>query len=68
MSVASGCAVQIGDEVTVAWRMADNEPPFHVLCIVRHIGEGQLGVEFRNLTLAERLRLSGYINQLDQTR
>lgn len=61
MSFSSGCSVSLGDEVTVAWRMAPEEPPFTVLCVVRYVAERQVGVEFLNLTLGERVRLCSFI-------
>src|ERR1051326_1347540 len=54
----TGHVCSVGEELTLAWRMDGSEPPFQVHCIVRHVSNGQIGVEYANLTLSERLRLT----------
>lgn len=61
MSFVTGMNAQVGEELTVAWRLEDDEAPFQVLCRVRHTDTTQTGVEFLNLTTADRVRLSTHI-------
>lgn len=52
-----------GDELTMAFRVDAVQPPFQVLCVVRHAGQSTAGVEFLNLHLAERLRLTSFLTR-----
>ena len=52
---------QVGEEITMAWVMGPREPSLHVHCIVRNTVETQVGVEFLNLSLGARLRISHFL-------
>lgn len=41
--------------------MDSGDPPFQVLTVVRHTGATQTGVEFLNISLADRRRLLQYL-------
>ena len=58
MSLVSGLSNKVDDELEIAWHMPGDEEAFKVLGIVRDVAGIRVGVEFRNLTVAERVRLS----------
>lgn len=45
----------------MAWRMDPDDPPFQVLGVVRHTDSSQTGIEFLNISLADRRRLLQYL-------
>lgn len=57
MSFVSAHPSVLDEELTLAWRMEPGDPPFQVLAIVRHTDSTHTGVEFLNISLAERRRL-----------
>lgn len=61
LSFVSGEHFQVGEEIRIAWVMGPREPSLHIHCIVRNTGETTVGVEFVNLPLADRLRISHFL-------
>ena len=52
---------EMGEEITIAWRMGPTEPPLHVRCVVRSVNQTTTGVEFLDLHLSDRMRISHYL-------
>lgn len=64
LNFVTGHPCAIGEELELVWRMEDDEPPFRVQCVVRDIAQRQVGVEFLNLSAAERFRLTSGVLRL----
>ena len=63
--VAAKQPVAVGDELNITWNIDSDASPFEVRCVVRNIGEGQVGVEFLNVGLTDRLRIVDLFRSLD---
>lgn len=61
LGFVSGQMFEVGEEITVAWRLGPGEPPLHVRCVVRYASQTTTGVEFLDLRLADRMRISHYL-------
>ncbi len=61
LCLTSGHAHQVGEEVTVKWSLGASSPQFEALCSVRHATATQAGVEFLNITTAERERVRDFL-------
>ncbi len=57
----SGEHFQVGDEVALAWAFGPRESALQVHCVVRNAEGTQVGVEFLNLPLADRMRISHFL-------
>ena len=63
LSFVTGHSCNVGEELSIAWRMDDSDEPFHLQCVVRHVNEGRIGVEFMKLSMTERLRLTQWFTR-----
>ena len=63
MGLVSGHHHSVGDEMTVACRLENNEEPLEVHCVVRHATAKGTGVAFLNITAPERVRVLEFIKQ-----
>ncbi len=53
----SAARPDVGATITLAFGLSDGDEPVTVECRVRRITEGRTGVEFLNITAANRLRI-----------
>ncbi len=63
LGLISAYDADVGERVTVAWRLGAGEEPLHVDCVVRDVNPRTIGVEFLNLTRTKRLRIAGFISE-----
>ena len=63
LSFITGHSCNVGEELSIAWRMDESDEPFHLQCVVRHVNEGRIGVEFLKLSMTERLRLTQWFTR-----
>ena len=63
ISVVSGHISRVGEEFTVAWRLAVSETPLQITCVVRRIVDKQAGIEFLDATYTDRLRIRIFLRQ-----
>lgn len=61
MGLLSAYDSAVGEELTVAWRIESGTEPLHVDCVVRNSRPDRTGVEFLNLKMKDRLRISRLI-------
>ena len=61
LGLVSGEHFEVGEEIRISWVMGPREPALDILCVVRNTGETQVGVEFLNLPLADRMRISHFL-------
>jgi hypothetical protein len=50
-------------EIEIEFRLAPEEPWVRVRAVVRHAEAGQIGAEFLNLRMADRLRIVSYVTR-----
>lgn len=62
LSFRTSSEVTIGSEIAVEFRFGPEQAWMHVQCIVRHVDEKKVGVEFLNLRMADRLRIVDFIS------
>ena len=69
LSFVSGREWQVGEEVTIAWRLEPGRPPIQLLCAVRHsqtssdpLVPKSTGVEFLKVTTSERLQIISFLS------
>ena len=69
LSFVSGRSTRTGEELTIAWQLDPAQSPLQIRCMVRHIShlagqDGlQVGAEFLNLPLAERLAIMEFLTR-----
>lgn len=69
LGFVSGHWFAVGEELTIAWRFEPAEPPLQIASVVRYISKlgpseaTQTGVEFRNLSVDDRLRILTFIKK-----
>jgi hypothetical protein len=52
-----------GDELTVAWRLENSGSPMHVTCVVRQVSGEEVGLEFVDATLSQRLNIFHHLKR-----
>ncbi len=62
IGVRSTLPRSVGDEVTAAWRFVADDKPFRISGIVRRASAGTLGIEFLDLSAADRYRIAHFLN------
>ncbi|MBI2682372.1 MAG: PilZ domain-containing protein [Acidobacteriales bacterium] len=50
-------------EIEIEFRLAPQDPWIRVRSVVRHAASGQIGAEFLNLRMADRLRIVSFVTQ-----
>jgi hypothetical protein len=68
MGLVSGRYHSVGDEMTVACRLENNEEPLEINCVVRHATAKGTGVAFLNITAPERVRVLEFIKKRQAAR
>ncbi len=63
LKTATGISCQAGDRVTVSWCLAGENDPFCVTGVVRYDVPDGVGVEFIDLSDADRIRIERYFQQ-----
>ena len=71
LGFVSGRSLSVGEELTLAWRFDDAEPPMQILCIVRDTEETtthgtnsrMTGAEFLDIDVADRLRIVEFLTR-----
>lgn len=61
LSFSSPSTWQVGDQLAIAWTTDAAQSPFHVAARVCHIGSHNVGVEFKNLSPVDRLRITNFL-------
>lgn len=67
ISVVCGHIARVGEEFTVAWRLAECETPIQITCVVRGISDQQAGLEFLDATRVDRLRIRHFVRHRQHT-
>ncbi|MGH9521195.1 MAG: PilZ domain-containing protein [Terriglobales bacterium] len=68
LSFVSGRDWQVGEEVTLAWRMQPDRPPLQVMAAIRYVKSAHpadakaAGVEFLKISVSERLQIVSFLS------
>ena len=66
--VASGYVSEVGEQIVLEWTLGLEEAPLSVKCIVRNVTRTRIGLEFLDLSQADRLRIVNHFRALERAR
>lgn len=61
LGLVCGQSANVGEEFDIWWRLAPNEEPVELHCVVRDANQSKVGVEFVKLGRVNRLRILHFI-------